>query len=664
MSISHKFARFAFAGAAIALLAGSVSQGAAGPQRVEDFQLADQTYIARHLYKLHDAKAVVLISYQAGDATVRADAPAYAALKSAYGSRGVEFLMLDSRLGETREQVAADAAASGLGIPILFDYQQLIGEGLGLTRAAEVIVVDPRTWTVAFRGPVGSASTKRALDSLVAGQSVALAAQAPKGGVIAFPLKAAATKSADISYARDIAPIIQAKCTSCHQPGGIGPMALNNYDQIRGHAPMIREVIRTQRMPPYGADPTVGHFTDDDRLSADQIKTLVHWVEAGAPRGAGDDPLAKVTFQAPDWPLGRPDMIVDIPEVKIPATGVMPYQNPVVPSVMTEGRWMKATTFRITDRAAVHHILTTVMPGQVKAGDIATSTIGGVSIGGYGPGRMSNTSPPDMGVWIPPSGGVAFQNHYTPYGKETTEKTQMGIYFYPKGQEPKYPLRTFGVFDFGISIPAGQEYHPEIAYIDIPKDAILYGLTPHAHHRGGSAQVSIKFPEGHEQMLLSLPKYDFNWQYEYYLAEPLTMPAGSRIITRWTYDNSTRNPDNPDATRNVVWGEQSDEEMLALYMHYRWVGETTTALHDDYDRILSQGQLMGALDDSLDGKLQMAELRGAQAARLKTAFTALDANKDGGLDKTEIAAATAAPARRAAAPAAAGATAAAPTARN
>lgn len=639
------------------------TSGPAKAMKVDDFALADQNYLARHLYKMKDAKAVVLISYAAGDAAIKADAPRYAALKSGYGAKGVEFLMVDSTLGETRDKVRPDAEANKIDMPILFDYQQLVGESLGLTRAAEVIVLDPRTWTVAFRGPAGSASTKTALDGLVSGDKVTLAAESAKGGAIAFPDKAHAAQFANISYSKEIAPIVQEKCANCHQPGGIGPMPLNNYSQIKGFAPMIREVLRTQRMPPYMADQTVGHFKDDERLTPAQIKTLVHWVEAGAPRGQGDDPLAKLAFKAPDWPLGKPDIIIDVPEVKIPASGVMEYQRPVVPNVMTEGRWMRATTFRISDRQVVHHILTGVVSGTPKLGDTASEASWGVSIGGYGPGRGSNLTPPDMGVWIPASGGVAFQNHYTPYGKATTEKTQMGIYFYPKGQEPKYPMRTFGIFDFGIQIPAGEEYHPEIAYIDIPKEMLIYGITPHAHHRGGSAQVSIKYPDGHEQMLLSMPHYDFNWQYEYFLAEPLKAPAGSRIITRWTYDNSSRNPDNPDFKQNVVWGEQSSSEMLALYLHYRWEGETTSNLRNDYDALLNQGLMMGVLDDNMDGKLAMTELRGAQVAPIKANFALVDQNKDGFIDKEEMATAMKVMgARRGPAPATAPTPAAKPTA--
>jgi hypothetical protein len=383
----------------------------------------------------------------------------------------------------------------------------------------------------------------------------------------------------------------------------------------------------------------VGAFQDDDRLTPKQMKTLVHWIEAGAPRGAGDDPLAKIKFQAPEWPLGKPDVVLNVPPVQIPASGVMEYQRPVVENAMTEGRWMKATTFRISDRGVVHHILTGVVSSDYKPGDQVSEAKWGASLGGYGPGRGSNIEPKDTGVWVPPSGGVAFQNHYTPNGRETVEKTQMGIYFYPKGQEPKYILRTFLIADFSIHIPAGAEVHPEVASVTFPHDAVLYGITPHAHHRGSATSVTIRYPDGKERMLLAMPRYDFNWQYEYFLKEPLKVPAGSTIIANWTYDNSTRNPQNPDARRDVEWGEQSDQEMLATYLHYRWVDETVKNPKPQYETDLQNRLMLGVLDDNLDGKLQPAELRGKVGEMLKKYFALIDKNKDGALDQAEMEAA-------------------------
>jgi hypothetical protein len=618
----------------------------AGPARVDDFMLADQDLVARQLYRMGDDKAVVLVAYQAGDKQVHADAPALMALKAAYAGKGVEVLAIDSHIGETRAQVVADAKAAGLDLPILFDYEQLTGEALGISRAAEVIVVDPRTWTVAYRGaltgPSGEAYAKQAVDALVAGQKVAMDSHPAQGAAIPFPERAHAASFAQISYAKTIAPIVQAKCATCHQPGGIGPMPLTSYEQIKGFSPMIREVIRTHRMPPYLPDETVGKWQDDERLSPLQMKTMVHWIDAGAPRGAGEDPLKKVSFQAPEWPLGKPDKIVEIPQVKIPASGVLDYQYPSVPGVMTEGRWLRATAFRITDRQAVHHILTGVAPAGQSPGATVAGSPFTTLLHGYVPGVGYQVTAKDTGIWVPPGSGLGFQAHYTTYGRETVENTKVGLYFYPKGQEPKYPRRTFGIFDFSIEIPAGEREHKEVAYIEIPKDAVIYAFTPHSHKRGVAANVSIRYPNGKEELLLAIPRYDFGWQWDYVLDKPLTAPAGSKIITRWIYDNSTRNPGNPDPTKTVYWGEQSFEEMLAVYIHYHWVGETAKAPRDDYDKLMQANLMLDVMDDNMDGKLELSELKGgpqSPGTMLKKFFAMIDTNHDGAIDKAELAAA-------------------------
>ena len=654
MTLSWKAATVGLAGMAAvlgALALNAASHGAASagetqvasPVTVRDFMLADQNFLARQLHRMRDDKAIVLITYAVGDPAIHADAATYMALKTAYAGKGVEFMAVDSKLGDRREQVIPDAKAAALDMPILFDYEQLVGEALGVTRAAEVIVVNPQGWKIVYRGPVagrgGEDWTRQAIDGLVAGQPVSLAAQAPRGHTIAFPERAKAASFANISYARTVAPIIQAKCATCHQPGGIGPMPLNSYEQIKRSAPMIQEVILTHRMPPYLADETIGQFKDDDRLTPTQMKTLVHWIDAGAPRGANEDPLVKIKFQAPDWPLGKPDVVLTVPDVVVPATGVLDYQHPVVANDMKEGRWMKATTFRISDRQVVHHILTGVVADLPAPGAAVSEAQWGASLGGYGPGRGSNIEPVDTGVWIPPSGGVLFQNHYTPYGRETTEKTQMGLYFYPKGQEPKYVLHLFLIANPTIVIPPDEQYHPEVASIEFPHDAILYGITPHAHHRGGSVKVSIRYPDGHEKMLIALPRYDFNWQYEYFLAEPLAIPTGSTVIARWTYDNSARNPGNPDHSKTISWGEQSSDEMLATYLHYRWVGETVANQHPEFEKDLQANMMMGMLDSNLDGKLAPAELKGRLGDMLKKYFTMIDTNHDGFIEKDELAAA-------------------------
>ena len=309
MRTSHKamagLGLLATAAGAIALMASphGVSSAkaeapkAAGPARVDDFLLADQNLFGRQLYRMGQDKAVVLVSYALGDKQLRADAPALMALKAAYAGKGVEVMAVDSRLGDRRAPVTADAKAAGIDMPILFDYEQLVGEELGITRAAEVIVIDPRSWTIAYRGPVDGA--KAAVEALVTGEKVALTRREAAGQPIAFPERAKAATFAQISYSKTIAPMVEAKCTTCHQPGGIGPMALTSYEQVKGFSPMIAEVIRTHRMPPFQPDETVGQWKDDARLSPQQMKTLIHWIDAGAPRGEGDDPLKKMSLWRP-----------------------------------------------------------------------------------------------------------------------------------------------------------------------------------------------------------------------------------------------------------------------------------------------------------------------------------------------------------------------------
>ncbi len=632
-----------FAGAALAAIAAvaatavisaqAAPEAGAGVARVDNFQLSDQDFYAHQLHALKDAKAIVLLAYASGDKEIARDAAKLMALKAAYAPQGVAFLALDSRAGETREAVKADMSRIGLDVPVLFDYDQLVGEQLKVSRAAEVFVINPKTWSIAYRGPAagpkGEAWARDAILAVSEGRAVQKAVRQAKGGAIAF--KARAQK---ISYADDVAPIIQEKCTTCHQPGGVGPMPLNTYEQVKGFAPMIREAIRTQRMPPSAADAAMGHFKDDIRLTSDQKKTLVHWIEAGAPRGQGEDPLAKLKFQAPEWAMGEPDLIVEFPEARIQASGLMPYQYPSKDNVFKEGRWLKAASFRYSDRQAVHHtIARAVPPGEAgKPRDMADELM----LPGYVPGRPDNPAAGESGTFIPANSGLSLQQHYQPYGKETNVRTQIGFYFYPKGEEPKYVSRAYGILDVNIEIPAGEANHQEMAYVAFPHDAILLALTPHAHARGASTKVSLQYPDGKEELLLALPRYDFNWQHTYYLEKEKPIPAGSKVIARWIYDNSEKNLSNPDPKRTVPWGEQTTEEMLANYVHYRWVGETVQNPREDYEEEIKAGMMMGILDSSLDGKLQAAELSGPVGSRLGKAMPMLDTDKDGVLSQAEL----------------------------
>jgi hypothetical protein len=609
-------------------LAEGAPAAASTPASVDNFMLVDANLAAHELYRMGDAAAVVLITQANGDKVLHGLAGKVNALAEAYGAKGVEVLLINSSLADRREAVLAEAETAGLKPPILLDVNQLVGESLGVTRSAEAIIVNPKTWTIAWRGPVAGAAA--ALDAMMAGRAP-MAANGPLGAAIAFPERG--KDHARISFVKDVAPILEAKCVACHQEGGIGPFAMTSYEMVKGFSPMIREVIRTDRMPPYNADPHVGKFSDDKNMSPAEIKTLVHWIEAGAPRGEGVDPLKVARHVAPEWPLGKPDLILSIPEYKIPASGVVDYQRPMTVNPLTEGRWIRASTVKPGDRQAVHHVLTGWMKDIPADGRSSEMRWRG-SVGGYAVGAESNVFAGDVGTFLPAGGAVGYQMHYTPYGKETVDRTQIGIYF--RDDAPKYMMRSVVVIDTSIAIPANAARHKETAYVEFPNDALLYAAFPHAHYRAYANDLWLQTPDGKKTLLLSMPRYDFNWQRSYTFAEPVRIPAGSRVIANYIYDNSKRNPANPDPNIKVTWGEQSHEEMLFTSLQFRWLDETAASQIDSEAR-LAPTRLFGMMDDNLDGLLQKSELRGQIGNMLSGFFARIDLDSSGGIDKAELA---------------------------
>jgi mono/diheme cytochrome c family protein len=630
---------------------------AATPKTVDNFMLVDQNLEAHELYRLADAPAVVIVTTGNGCPIARSMAPGLKALKAAYAAKGVEFMMLNSNLQDTREAIQKEAKDYGYEMPVLLDSNQLVGESLGVTRTAEVFVINPKTWQVVYHGPLddrtdyGGAQkanvtpyAANALDALLAGKPyVQQAALQTKGCLIDFPQRSAAAMT-KISYAKDVAPILEAKCVACHQEGGIGPFAMSSYDMVKGFSPMIREVIRTHRMPPWNADPHVGAFQDDKSLSPDQIKTVVHWIEAGAPRGDGPDPLAAKRHVAQKWPLGTPDVILKVPAFDIPASGVVDYQRPFIPNPVTEGRWIRASTVNVSQRQGVHHILTGYMK-DVPADGQGNESRWGASVGGYAVGSESTIAPTNAGTYLPPGGGIGIQAHYTPFGKEAVDNSEIGLYFYAKDKTPDLVMHNSVVVDNTIVLPPNDGHHQEIAYLEFPHDALLYSAFPHAHYRGAASDLWIRYPDGKEKLLLSLPRYDFNWQRDYTFATPVKVPAGSKLIVHYIYDNSKRNPHNPDPNKQVVWGDQSFEEMLYTAVRYRWLDETSKHLVN-YDEDLNSNRFMGMMDDNIDGKLEKAELKGNIGATLLKYFDQIDVNHDGYLEANELKAAQAMMGRR------------------
>ena len=231
---------------------------------------------------------------------------------------------------------------------------------------------------------------------------------------------------------------------------------MNSYELVKGFAPMIRETVRTKRMPPYFADPHIGTFKNDQGLTADQTKTLVHWIEAGAPRGDGPDPLlANAGKVAPEWPpeLGKPDVVVDLPTFKVPATGLVEYQNQVVDNPFKENTWLKAIAMKPGDRRVLHHVVSNHIPDPNQP----AAAIPGGSVGSYTPGAQPQIMADNSGAPVPAGGKLHFQMHYTTMGKETVDKTEVG--FYTLKSPPEYIKRSTVISTFALYIPAGEARH-------------------------------------------------------------------------------------------------------------------------------------------------------------------------------------------------------------
>ncbi len=563
--------------------------------RVDNFRLLDHTGASHELYYHGNAKAIAFLVQGNGCPIVRNAMPRFKELRDQFAQQGVQFFMLNANLQDNRETIAQEAAKFGYDIPILDDETQLIGESLNLVRTGEVFVVDPTTWTVAYQGAIDDRLTyenqkkeaqnhylRDALQSMVADEAIEVASTNGIGCLINFPEQQAMAKAkhAEISYSEDIAPILLDNCVSCHREGGLGPWAMNDYNMVRGFSLMIREVLRTKRMPPWHADPAVGHWSNDRSLTNAEVQTLVHWIEAGSPRGEGEDFLATNDTQYFDWDaqdtLGPPDYVIDIPAMEIPATGVVDYQYHAVANSIGKDVWVKAAEIMPGDRQVLHHVIT-MFGYDITKGEHEGRFRPTGGLRGYAPGLNNDGFPEHTGVLLPANARFEFQMHYTPVGRATVDESKMGVWVYD--EPPTHEMLSVFMANPRIKIPAGASNHKETAEQAIPKDAYLYSLMPHAHFRGKAAEFRAVYPDGSSELLLSVPNYDFNWQTTYEFAEPKFLPAGTKLVQANWWDNSAQNSANPDASIDVTWGEQSWEEMLFGAYTMRFLTEEESKAH-------------------------------------------------------------------------------------
>ena len=513
--------------------------------------------------------------------------PVLAAMEKAYGARGVTFFAVNtksSRSDAMREALATCAFAGRC----LADAERKLASAVGARSTTEVFVLDSAR-TLTYRGAVDDqfglgyslAEPRRqflkdAIEATLAGARPPVEATSAPGceleAVAAIAAQApAAVAPRDVTYHNRISRIVQQHCAECHRTGENAPFALTTYDEVKDNLATIKRVVRRGVMPPWFADPKVGHWANDRSLSAADRDDLLAWIDAGAP--AGDEKDAPVERNYVEgWKIGKPDAVFETPYAfKIPATGAMEYQRVALQTNLPEDKWVTAVEIRPSSPAVVHHVLVFVVypPDHPRLGEQPRYKDGlDGYFAGLVPGQGHVYYPRGMAKFIPRDALLIFQIHYTPNGTATEDRPKIGMTF--SDGPPQHEISTRGVFHTKFRIPPGADNY-EVSSSHLFRFPVrLLSFNPHSHVRGKAYRYEIIHPDGRAETVLDVPRYDFNWQLEYYLRDPLDVPAGARLkVTAW-YDNSDKNPANPDPTATVRFGDQTwDEMMIGYFSGYR-----------------------------------------------------------------------------------------------
>jgi len=373
--------------------------------------------------------------------------------------------------------------------------------------------------------------------------------------VLLLPAAAAAQTP---TFSKDVAPILYSKCVECHRPTMFAPMSLVKYDEARPWAKSIRTRVSARTMPPWGADPQHGVFKNDPRLTDKEIATILAWVDGGAPKGDDKD-LPVLPKFTDGWTIGEPDAVFEMKDAyQIPATGVIEYQYIRIPMNITENKWLAAIEIKPQARAHVHHVLAYTQPAGTPINE--AGALGPGNIGGVTPNKPGVIFDPGVGRMLEANSDLILQMHYTTNGEAAVDKTVVGLKFLK--EPPSMVQRGGSVIQPRFVIPAGNPNAEVRGSRVLAADTIITSFTPHMHLRGKDMTYTAKYPDGRTEVLLSVPKYDFNWQITYQLKEAKRMPKGTEIEVVAHYDNSPQNKFNPDPTKDVRWGDQTFEEMM------------------------------------------------------------------------------------------------------
>ena len=515
---------------------------------------------------------------------------------------GVRLLGVISDPTITRAAAIQYAGEYQIAFPLLFDASGELAHRLAPTMTPEAMVLD-RTGTVQYRGridnlwvdlrkqklEVSEHDLADAMKAVAAGQSP-VSAKTPTIGCF-FEAWSANPGSQKVTYARDIAPILNANCVQCHRAGEIGPFPLTAYEEAAKHAKQMAQVTNDRLMPPWKAEPGFGHFMDERRLSDREIALVSAWAKAGAPQGDPLDLPPPMVFSS-SWTLGEPDAVLEPARAfTVPASGRDAYRVFSLPINIPEDKFVVGYQFKAGSPTVVHHALiflddahqarkladagTDGQPGYAHFGGVGFRPSGG--IGGWAPGVSPYFLPEGIGRPMHKGTDVIIQVHYHPDGKEHQDISKIALYFAKKPIQKV--THSFMLNNFLIDIPAGESHYIRTASIGpIPADVTLLGITPHMHLVGKQMKVTAIEPDGKVVPLVNITDWDFRWQDQYRFVDPVKLPKGTIVNMEAVYDNSANNPDNPNTPpKRVTHGEQTTNEMCICFLQYTVDGTTAGA---------------------------------------------------------------------------------------
>lgn len=546
---------------------------------IPNFGLFDHTGGFHRLHYYDNYDAIVLFVQGNKCPIVRNAFSDFNQIKSSFSDKNVKFFMINANVQDDRNSVASEAAEFGVDTPILIDSDQLVADVLDIDITAEAFLINPKDWSLAYRGPlndrIGYESQKNeASNSYLSDAIEAVITQTPiennfvntKG--CAVVRKAKHEDYENLTYTKDIAPILLENCFECHQEGGIAPWAMESYNAVFGWSAMIKNVLLEQRMPPWQADPHYGEFANNISLSQDQRRKIVAWINGGVKKGDGEDVLANASPKPTEWNLGEPDYILTLNQEDIPPTGIIDYRYQTHELDFEEDVYVSSYQILPGNTSVLHHVLANVEYPEGERFPIQerkSEWLDGILIG-WAPGGTPEIFPKGSGKRIPKGSKIIFQNHYTTSGKAESDVTRIGLYF--SKERPEKEFLTIGPANFRIKIPPNEPAASFSAVKNVSEDITLYQALPHMHYRGKSMDFVVEYPNGKSEKILNVPGYNFNWQRFYNFKTPMSIPAGSKIYVNAVFDNSAQNDFNPDPSKTLYFGDQTFDEMLVGYLSY------------------------------------------------------------------------------------------------